>query len=261
MCTSIFSKAECVVAALAFIGALFSAAAAVSNPIAYHDAEECLADTGDYDCYHFSVSPSHVADKDRNGEAEAFLRSEHMKLQIKEIRDQFPPYAAFCSRNPGECDMRGNSVIPFTFFTLELLARINGQVNREIKFSEDIFEYNEEDYWTYPIQGRGDCEDIALEKRRRLVALGLPRAALRMTIGQHKRKLFSHAFLAVETAKGTFILDTDRDDPIIWHATEYNYEARERPDGKWERFDQESWTFGYPLGQSLNRDLSLGKSV
>ena len=84
---------------------------------------------------------------------------------------------------------------------------------------------------------------MALQKRRELVAIGVPRGALRMAVAQHRRTLTAHAVLSVETTNGTFILDSENESLILWYRTDYNFEARERPDGQWERYDQRCWTY------------------
>ena len=113
----------------------------------------------------------------------------------------------------------------------------------EVITETDLQQYGEEEYWSYPRSGVGDCEDLALEKRARLVAAGFPRGALRMALAQHRRTLFSHAVLLVESDQGTWVLNGFDEAVVLWHRSPYNFEARERPDGRWERFDQSVWTY------------------
>ena len=87
------------------------------------------------------------------------------------------------------------------------------------------------------------CEDLALEKRSRLAASGVPRGALRLAIVFDKRHLNSHCVLTVETSRGTFILDTFTNRVGHWDKTPYNFEVRERADGQWDRFDQTNWGY------------------
>lgn len=47
------------------------------------------------------------------------------------------------------------------------LARVNLQVNREIEQVTDMDHFGVEEYWTFPVAGKGDCEDLVLEKKRR----------------------------------------------------------------------------------------------
>ena len=100
--------------------------------------------------------------------------------------------------------MGGPTVIELTPETTKLLSDVNSAVNADIRFVLDKVQYDKEEFWTYPHSGEGDCEDIALEKRERLTKLGIPRGALRIAIGYHKKMLTSHAVILVETTQGTY---------------------------------------------------------
>jgi len=167
------------------------------------------------------------------------IAGDNLDLEIIKIRKSHPSHQDFCKRFPGECEMTGEEVIEWTPELQQDLQDISLKVNRDIKFVLDPDQYQKEEFWTYPLSGEGDCEDNALEKRRRLVSLGYPRAALRMTTAFHREQYYAHALLLVETTKGTFILDQDRDVVELWHKTPYMIEARERKDGSWERFAQD----------------------
>ena len=119
----------------------------------------------------------------------------------------------------------------------------NVNTNSAIHVISDRVLYDREEHWAIPSHGEGDCEDIALFKRERLVELGIPRGAMTIAIVHHRRHMFSHAVLLVETTSGTYLLDNLEDDITLWHEAPYNFEARERPDGSWERFDQSIWTY------------------
>jgi predicted transglutaminase-like cysteine proteinase len=126
---------------------------------------------------------------------------------------------------------------------MDLLYRINSAVNAEIRFELDSQQYGVEDYWALPTSGQGDCEDIALEKRRRLVAAGIAPAALRLAFVYHRSAMSPHSILTVETTLGTFLLDTASDRVRRWDQSAYNFEARERVDGRWDRYDQGGWAY------------------
>ncbi len=166
-----------------------------------------------------------------------------LNLPVTEIRDNFLPYEEFCRRNSGECGMNGPTIIELTPKIKNLLLHVNTAVNFEIRFALDQIQYSKEEFWTYPISGLGDCEDVALEKRSRLTKLGVPRGAMRIAIVHSKKTLASHALLLVETTQGTYAMDRLTDQILLWYQLPYNFEARERPDGHWERFDQGIWTF------------------
>jgi len=166
-----------------------------------------------------------------------------LDLPVAGIVDRYPPYRDFCRRHPPQCDLSGPTVVAHSRELMQRLAAVNATVNREIRFATDMAQYNAEEYWALPTGGRGDCEDKALEKRRRLAAQGLARGAMRMALVFHRRLLTSHGILTVETSDGTFILDSSGDEVRRWDRVPYNFEARERPDGRWERFDQAHWTY------------------
>lgn len=153
----------------------------------------------------------------------------------------YPPYAAFCRRTPDECDLTGEATFHPDAETLRDVMTINAEINREIYFVLDIEQYGEEEYWTLPLAGRGDCEDLALLKRQRLSRLGVPRGSMRLALVFHATLLSSHCVLTLETGSGTYVLDNLTDELKLWHRTEYNFELRERPDGAWDRFDQRYW--------------------
>ena len=171
------------------------------------------------------------------------INTAHFNLTVVEIRNEYLPYSEFCSRNIGECDMAGAAIVEHSTYVELLLSQVNTNINREIKFTLDIDEYQQEEFWSYPQFGNGDCEDIALEKRARLTQFGLPRGALMMAIVHDRKTLNSHGVLLVETTQGTYLLDSIVDQVSLWHLSPYNYESRERQDGRWERFDQGEWVF------------------
>lgn len=127
---------------------------------------------------------------------------------------------------------------------MQLLEGENRAANDAIDCSntdEDL--YGAEEYWALPSGGVGDCEDVALYKRELLVQRGLPRGAMTMAIVHHKTTLASHAALLVETTEGTYLLDSLTGEVVLWHLSPYNFESRERQDGTWERYDQDSWSY------------------
>jgi predicted transglutaminase-like cysteine proteinase len=82
------------------------------------------------------------------------------------------------------------------------------------------------DHWDYPTDGKGDCKIFALEKRRQLMAAGVPRQALLMTIVRDRAGM-GHAILTVRTDRGDLILDNLGDDILPWTATGYRFVKRQ----------------------------------
>jgi len=167
-----------------------------------------------------------------------------LDLPVSEIRKTYAPYASFCDRHPISCDLSGPHVVDFTADILQLLASTNAEVNQatDCRMSDkELFDL--EEYWAFPKDWVGDCEDIALFKRERLVEHGLPRGAMTIAIVHHRANMSSHAVLLIETTAGTYLLNMFTDDIVLWHRAPYNFESRERPDGSWERFNQSTWSY------------------
>ncbi len=188
----------------------------------------------------YSMTAPNVAARDQRPESAGSAR---LNLPVSGVVERYPPYADFCRRVPTECELHGAAVLPFSGQLLRTLHATNAAVNEQIVFALDTQLYDEEEHWALPHTGRGDCEDMALEKRARLARQGLPRAAMRLALVFLRAQLSSHCVLTVETTEGTFLLDSFSDDVLRWDHTPYNFEARERPDGYWERFDQTHWRY------------------
>jgi len=163
-----------------------------------------------------------------------------MQMALPVARVENPPsqYTDFCARQAGACILGGDPVLVWTIELHREIEALNAAVNAEVEFIADPDNSGREEWWSYPEDGTGDCEDFALEKRRRLVAAGLPGAALTCAIAFHEVQLFPHAVLLVETTRGTWVLDNLHDELLCWDAVPYFYTRREMPDGRWMRFVQ-----------------------
>ncbi|KAA2236765.1 transglutaminase-like cysteine peptidase [Salinarimonas soli] len=139
-----------------------------------------------------------------------------------------PGWTRFCARFPGECaagatDAKQVSLTPRTWATL---VGINHDVNARIKAKTDREHWGVGESWDLAEDGYGDCEDFQLVKRRKLVAAGFPRRALRMTVVLDGAKA-GHAVLMVRTDRGDLILDNTTDAVLPWHETRYTFVKRE----------------------------------
>ncbi|MCK0209572.1 transglutaminase-like cysteine peptidase [Starkeya koreensis] len=137
-------------------------------------------------------------------------------------------YARFCAENPGECGApRGHGgMVALTDATYAQLREVNEDINRRIQPMTDIDHYGEIERWTYPADGYGDCEDYALLKRRRLIALGWPADTLLVTVVRD-RKGDGHAVLTVITDRGDLVLDNQEEAIVLWHETGYRFVKRQ----------------------------------
>ncbi|WP_192181705.1 transglutaminase-like cysteine peptidase [Mesorhizobium amorphae] len=142
----------------------------------------------------------------------------------------------FCKIHPAECSIRSPNNKPehMTGKLLRQITAVDVSVNTRIKPMSDMDNYGKEEWWAYPDDGFGDCEDYALEKRRELMTDGVAVANLLMTVVR-KPDGEGHAVLTVRTDKGDFILDNLTDKVRLWSQTGYRYLKRQASDntGHW----------------------------
>lgn len=142
----------------------------------------------------------------------------------------------FCKIHIAECSIRSPGSIPelMTGKLLHEISTVNRSVNTRVKPMSDVDNYGKEEWWAYPDNGFGDCEDYALEKQRELTAAGVAIANLLMTVVR-KPDGEGHAVLTVRTDKGDFILDNLTDKVRPWNQTSYRYLKRQASDntGHW----------------------------
>lgn len=141
-----------------------------------------------------------------------------------------------CQRLPHECReiTRDPTPLPLTRKIWAELIAVNNSVNTRIIPMTDMKQYGREDYWAYPDTGYGDCEDYALEKRRELMAKGVPSGDLLLTVVRQANG-DGHAVLTVHTSLGDYILDNLEPRVLVWTDTDYRYLKRqsERNSGEW----------------------------
>ncbi len=134
----------------------------------------------------------------------------------------------FCARYRGECPDNDLAAQPIelTPAVMRKIQRINSWVNKNIEPVSDMDHWGVVDQWDYPTDGKGDCEDYALLKRRMLIEEGFPRQALLMTVVKEANGE-GHAILTVKTDRGEFVLDNLRDEVKAWNKTPYRFVKRQ----------------------------------
>lgn len=154
----------------------------------------------------------------------------------------------FCQRMRAECQKTADASTPVGL-TRELWAEIvnvNNMINLAVRPRTDMEMWGVEEYWSYPVNGYGDCEDYALEKRKRLMALGVPASNLLITVVRQPNG-DGHAVLVVNTSMGDFVLDNLEMRVLRWNETEYTYLKR-----------QSAQHAGMWVGINDDRDILVG---
>lgn len=135
-----------------------------------------------------------------------------------------PPrgYTTMCIERPILCKV--DAADPQARNTdLRILDHVNRIVNRAIRQQPDRVTSGRDEDWRRPgskIGAAGDCEDIALEKRYRLILAGVDPGSLFLAIG-YGRQIGLHVVLIARTASGDLVLDSRGSQINNWQRTPY----------------------------------------
>lgn len=140
-----------------------------------------------------------------------------------------PPigHVEFCQRFVSEC-ASAEEVTPRIAPGEEMrrdLRFVNDLVNEMVSPVTDQELYGRLEHWTYP-DGKGDCEDYVLLKRRLLMERGWPASALLITVVRDHND-DGHAVLTVRTADGDLILDNKTERIATWNESGYRFVKRQ----------------------------------
>lgn len=141
-----------------------------------------------------------------------------------------PPFGwvDFCERYSSECLTEPMPAADANLSSgmWQDIEQINKSINAAIEPVSDMDHWGVADQWDYPADGKGDCEDYALLKRRLLLAAGVPRQALLMTVVRDENG-DGHALLTLKSSRGDYVLDNKTDEVRVWSATGYQYIKRQ----------------------------------
>lgn len=137
-------------------------------------------------------------------------------------------HAEFCDRRADQCQPFANPVdsITLTESLWGELQEINNHFNSTIMPIDDKDLYGVSEFWTFPSNGYGDCEDYVLAKREALIARGWNPSALLITVVREPNGE-GHAVLMVRTDRGDLILDNQEALIKVWTDTPYTYLKRQ----------------------------------
>ena len=151
-------------------------------------------------------------------------------------------WVEFCVEYKPECNTKPSTPrdVVLTAKAWADMVKVNAWVNDTIKPITDLEHWGVVERWNYPDDGRGDCEDYVLLKRRMLMQAGWPREALLITVVRDK-KGDGHAVLTVKTDRGEFVLDNQEAQVLPWTKTGYHFVKRQ------SQSDPNTWvTLGVP---------------
>lgn len=141
----------------------------------------------------------------------------------------------FCKTQPEECRIRSRGEVRiWDENTWAELQEVNTFFNISITPMLDIDNYGIDEIWSYADNGKGDCEDYAMEKRRALIELGWPPSSLLFAV-VFQLDGSGHAVLLARTTRGDFILDNLEKEILLWWDVKYDFKKIQSPyhSGQW----------------------------
>ncbi|WP_305906527.1 transglutaminase-like cysteine peptidase [Methylomarinum sp. Ch1-1] len=106
----------------------------------------------------------------------------------------------------------------------EKLKHVNDFFNRQVEFVDDIYLWDQEDYWATPLEflvrGAGDCEDYSIAKYFTLKELGVPESKMRITYVKAIELNQAHMVLTYFATPRSTPLVLDNLNPAIKPATQ-----------------------------------------
>ncbi|MEQ1954366.1 transglutaminase-like cysteine peptidase [Mesorhizobium sp. CN2-181] len=145
----------------------------------------------------------------------------------------------FCQKLPDECRQKTAKRAPVELSRRlwSAIISVNNVVNASVAPKTDMEIWGREEVWSYP-NGEGDCEDYVLDKRRQLMALGVPAGDLLITVVRQPNG-DGHAVLTVRTSLGDYVLDNLEPRVLAWDETPYTYLKRqsETNSGVWVKIN------------------------
>jgi predicted transglutaminase-like cysteine proteinase len=142
-------------------------------------------------------------------------------------------WALLCKQDPAECQVPEKSaeLVHLDQSLWHQLVTINTLVNSNIDGVTDndhygIYKMGLLNWWTYPDDGKGNCNDYVMLKRKLLIEAGWPKAALTLTVVlDHEHE--GHLVLTAKTSSGDLILDNMNATILRWYETGYTFIKRQ----------------------------------
>jgi predicted transglutaminase-like cysteine proteinase len=139
-----------------------------------------------------------------------------------------PPQGAenLCDTYRWACSTSTNNTV--TQHQFQEIAQVNRSINRSVRQISDIEQYGVEEYWALPTSRGGDCEDIALLKKRELIRIGIPaqRLLIATVLDQNRQ---GHAVLVYYDDHTYYVLDSLTNRILPWNETGYTFIRMQNP--------------------------------
>lgn len=142
-------------------------------------------------------------------------------------------FVTMCRSQPDICALPTATQVAVSDAAIDLLRDVNYQVNRRVRQVSDQVRFARPDVWQasgIDRGARGDCEDLALEKRKLLIEAGFPADRLFLALAYGQRGIGLHLVLIARTDREDVVLDSRSRTIQPWSIAPYTWVAMQRPD-------------------------------
>ncbi|HEU4839151.1 MAG TPA: transglutaminase-like cysteine peptidase [Micavibrio sp.] len=137
-----------------------------------------------------------------------------------------------CKRLPDTCFRQTKEYVPLRVdaaFMQELTTE-NIRINKMVTPAGDKDQYGQDDYWNFPDDGKGDCEDYVLAKMKSFhEKFGIPLNNMSLVYVEitpdSKEDVGRHALLALRTSDGDYLFNNLTNDVVFPYQTSYKFVA------------------------------------
>lgn len=140
-----------------------------------------------------------------------------------------PPAGAtqLCKKYSWACARESSRTLSLSS-ELKVVRQVNRSVNASTREVTDRTQYRTAEKWALPTAKGGDCEDIALLKKKELVKAGVdPKRLLIATVLDRRKS--GHAVLIYRSSNGDMILDNQTNQIKPWATTKYLFLRMQDP--------------------------------
>lgn len=109
--------------------------------------------------------------------------------------------------------------------TMKIVSSINRGVNSAVVQVSDLIAFGKQEFWQRPNKNNGflgDCEDIALEKKARLLENGISPQSLSLAV-VYDMNAGLHTVLIIKTERGDYVLDSLTNAVLRWDQTRFRW--------------------------------------
>lgn len=169
-----------------------------------------------------AAKPSGKSSRSRGRQDGSGIATEPLKAsaQLSELKPDPTPlgYLTFCLNYADQCKtVAGRKRVALNGQAWATLNDVNREINDRIAPDDSKGQYD----WSLTTTS-GNCNDYAVQKRKKLIERGIPASAISLSVVITPENV-GHLVVTVRTDRGDFVLDNLRGSIVSWNSTGYRW--------------------------------------